>query len=117
MKKKIVYIAPHLSTGGMPQYLYKQIEILNEEFEIYCIEWGDVTGGVLVVQRNKIKSLLGNRLLTLGEHKEELFQMIKRINPDVIHLQEIPELFMPNDIAEKLYTKDRKYSIIETSHS
>lgn len=116
MKKKIVYIAPHLSTGGMPQYLYKQMELLVNEFDIYCIEWSDVTGGVLVVQRNKVKSLLGNRLLTLGENKEELFQMLKRINTDVIHLQEIPELFIPNDIAEKLYTKDRKYCIIETSH-
>lgn len=116
MKKKIVYIAPHLSTGGMPQYLYKQIELLNNEFEIYCIEWENVTGGVLVVQRNKIVNLLGNRLLTLGERKEELFEMIKRIEPDVVHLQEIPELFMSYAIAEKLYADGRKYSIIETSH-
>jgi FkbM family methyltransferase len=116
MKRKILYIAPHLSTGGMPQYLYKQMELLKDEFEIYCVEWGDVTGGVLVVQRNKIKTLLGNRLITLGEKKEELFEVIKRINPEVVHLQEIPELFMSYDISEKLYSKERNYSIIETSH-
>jgi FkbM family methyltransferase len=116
MKKKVIYIAPHLSTGGMPQYLYKEMELLQNDFDIYCIEWGDVTGGVLVVQRNKIKNLLGNRLLTLGENKWELFDMIKRIQPDVVHLQEIPELFMPHDIAKILYDKNRPYTIIETSH-
>ena len=27
MKKKLLYIAPHISTGGMPQYLLEQISI------------------------------------------------------------------------------------------
>jgi len=49
MKKKIVFIAPHLSTGGMPQYLVKQVESIKDDMDVYCIEWGDVTGGVLVV--------------------------------------------------------------------
>lgn len=117
MIKKLVYIAPHLSTGGMPQYLCKQIELLKDSFEVYCIEWTDVTGGVLVVQRNKIKALLGNNLITLPENKRELFNWIKKINPDVIHLQEIPEIFtIPYDIASELYRPDRPYVIIETSH-
>jgi FkbM family methyltransferase len=117
MKKKIlVYIAPHLSTGGMPQYLFKQIESVINDFDVYCIEWDNVTGGVLVVQRNRIQNLLGNKLITLGEHKDELFTILKRINPDVIHLQEIPELFMPYGIAQKLYDKNRSYVLIETSH-
>ena len=25
-KKKLLYVAPHLSTGGQPQYLYKQVK-------------------------------------------------------------------------------------------
>jgi FkbM family methyltransferase len=116
MKKKIVFIAPHLSTGGMPQYLVKQIELIKNDCEVYCVEWGDVTGGVLVVQRNKVVNLLGDRLITLGEDKNELFNVINKLQPDVIHLQEIPELFMPNEIADKLYSSDRNYAIIETSH-
>lgn len=116
MKNKIVFVAPHLSTGGMPQYLVKQIELIKDDCEVYCIEWGNVTGGVLVVQRNKMVNLLGDRLITLGEDKNELFDVIKRLQPDVIHLQEIPELFMPNDIADKLYSHDRNYILIETSH-
>ena len=116
MKKKIVFIAPHLSTGGMPQYLVKQIELLKDECEVYCIEWDSVTGGVLVVQRNKVVNLLGDHLITFGENKQELFDVLARIKPDIIHLQEIPELFMQSEIAYKLYAKDRSYIIIETSH-
>jgi FkbM family methyltransferase len=113
---KVLFIAPHLSTGGMPQYLYKQIEALSESCEVWCIEWDNVTGGVLVVQRNRIVNLLGNRLITLGEKRENLFSFIKTINPDVIHLQEIPEMFMPYNIALRLYNLDRTYTIVETSH-
>lgn len=115
MKRKIVYIAPHLSTGGLPQYLYKQIESIKDHFDVYCIEWDNVTGGVLVVQRNKIENLLKDRLITLPENKNELYTILERINPDIVHLQEIPELFM-GSIADKLYSSDRNYVIIETSH-
>jgi len=113
---KVLFIAPHLSTGGLPQYLYKQIETISKSCEVWCIEWDNVTGGVLVVQRNRIANLLGNRLITLGEKKENLFSTIKTINPDVIHLQEIPEMFMSYSIASRLYNLDRTYTIIETSH-
>lgn len=114
--KKVVFIAPHLSTGGMPQYLVKQIELIKDDCEVYCIEWGNVTGGVLVVQRNKVVNLLGDRLITLGENKHELFDVINKLQPDIIHLQEIPELFMESSVADKLYSQDRKYVLIETSH-
>lgn len=116
MKKKIVYIAPHLSTGGMPQYLFKQMDLLKDDFEIYCIEWDNVTGGILVVQRNRILNLLGERLITLSSDRKQLFTVLQQINPDVIHLQEIPEMFMSYDIAKRLYEKGRRYTIIETSH-
>jgi FkbM family methyltransferase len=116
MKKKVLFIAPHLSTGGMPQYLVKQIELIKDDCEVYCVEWGDVTGGVLVVQRNKMIKLLGDRLITLGEDKNELFKWIDRIKPDTIHLQEIPELFMEAYVADKLYSTNREYTLIETSH-
>ena len=114
--KKLVFIAPHLSTGGMPQYLYKQIESLLGELDIYCVEWDNVTGGVLVVQRNRISGVLGDKLFTLGENKHEVFDILDKINPDIIHLQEIPELFMASDVADKLYKQNRTYTLIETSH-
>lgn len=115
-KKVILFIAPHLSTGGMPQYLYKQIECLVDVFDVYCAEWDDVTGGHLIVQRNKILNLLGKNLITLDQDKHHLFKIIEEFRPDIIHLQEIPEMFMPYDVAQKLYSANRKYIIIETSH-
>jgi len=115
--KKLLYIAPHLSTGGLPQYLYKKIELLQGEFDIYLVEWDNHTGGVLVVQRNKITNLLSsNHFFTLGENKTELLHIIDEIKPDTIHLEEIPEFFMDYDIAEQIYNTNRSYSIIETSH-
>ena len=106
-KKKLLFIAPHLSTGGMPQYLYKQIEALKDDFEIWCVEWDNVTGGKLVVQRNRIFELLGKNLITLDEDRYHLFKIIEEFKPDIIHLQEIPEMFMPYYVAAKLYTLER----------
>ena len=114
--QKILFIAPHLSTGGMPQYLYKQMESIVNDFDVYCVEWDNITGGKLVIQRDKIQKLLGKKLITLGENKSKLFEIIADIRPDVIHLQEIPEHFISHDIATRLYHKSRSYVIIETSH-
>lgn len=115
--KKLLYIAPHLSTGGLPQYLTKKIELLKDEFDIYLVEWADVTGGVLVVTRNKIKALVEpNKFFTLGENKIELIDIINRVQPDIVHTEEIPEFYMDFDVASKLYKTDRKYIIVETSH-
>lgn len=111
-----MFIAPHLSTGGMPQYLFKQIEALYKEHEVYCVEWDDVTGGNLVVQRNRILNLLGKNLITLDQDRHHLFKLIEEYTPDVVHLQEIPEMFMLIDVADKLYSVNRKYKIVETSH-
>ena len=116
--KKLLYVAPHLSTGGLPQYLTKKIELLKDEFEIYLIEWVNHTGGVFVVQRNKILSLVDpDKFFTLEEnHQDAIVDLINIINPDIVHLEEIPEFFIPDDIALKIYSKDRKYLIVETSH-
>ena len=56
---RLLFITPHLSTGGLPQFLLKKIEVLNDTFDIWCIEWDNITGGQLVVQRNQIQNLLG----------------------------------------------------------
>jgi len=116
--KKLLYIAPHLSTGGLPQYLTKKIELIRDEFEIHLVEWVDCTGGVLVVTRNKIKALVPDeRFYTLGENKMELIDIINRVQPDIVHLEEIPELSgMDTNIADIIYKTDRKYTIVETSH-
>lgn len=115
--QKLLFIAPHLSTGGLPQYLTKKIELLKDEFDIYLVEWVDCTGGVLVVTRNKILKLVEpNKFFTLGENKMELIDIINSIQPDIIHTEEIPEFYMDDEVASKIYKTDRNYIIIETSH-
>ena len=113
-KKKLLYIAPHLSTGGLPQYLTKKIEFLKDEFEIYLIEWENCTGGKLIVQRDKILNLIDStKFYEFGENKYELFNIIEDISPDIIHLEEIPEYFMEDNIAEELYSKNRNYFLVK----
>ena len=115
--QKLLCIAPHLSTGGLPQYLTKKIELLKGEFEIYLVEWSDCTGGVLVVTRNKVVKLVdSDKFYTLKEDKQELIEIINNVQPDIVHLEEIPEFFMDFEIANQIYSQDRTYRIIETSH-
>ena len=115
--EKLLYIAPHLSTGGLPQYLVKKVELLKQDYEIYLVEWVDCTGGRLVVQRNKILNLIdSDKFFTLGENKLELLDIVNQIKPDIIHLEEIPEFFMDSEVAQKLYDPSRDYYIVETSH-
>ena len=115
--KKLLYVAPHLSTGGLPQYLTKKLELLQGEFELYLVEWVDHTGGVLVVQKNRIQNLIDkDKFFTLGENKHELIDIISRVKPDIIHLEEIPEYFMDFEVASQVYNVDRDYAIVETSH-
>ena len=115
--KKLLYVAPHLSTGGLPQYLSKKVELLKQDYEIYLVEWVDCTGGVLVVTKNKLIDLIDfDKFYTLKENKAELLNIIDNIKPDIIHLEEIPEFFMDLEVAQNLYNPNRDYYIVETSH-
>jgi hypothetical protein len=116
--QKLLCIAPHLSTGGLPQYLTKKIELLKGEFEIYLVEWSDCTGGVLVVTRNKVVKLVdSDKFYTLKEDKQELIEIINNVQPDIVHLEEIPEFFMDFEIANQIYySRIEHISIVETSH-
>ena len=87
LKPRILFVAPHLSTGGMPQYLYKKIECLIDEADIFCVEYSNVSDDY-VVQRNRIINLIGNRYFQLGENKTELLEIIEEICPDVIHFED-----------------------------
>lgn len=116
-KKRILYITPHLSTGGMPQYLLKKIETFNDVADIYCVLWNDYAK-IYDVQKKQISKILGDKLIILGEDKGEIINIIEnKIIPDIIHFDDIPERFISNDINEYLYREDRPYFICETPHS
>lgn len=114
---KILYITPHLSTGGLPQYLLKKIQYYLPFNEIYIVEWQNITGGVFVVQRNQIEQLLMNNFYSLDENKDKIFDIIQSIQPNIIHFEELPETFISFDILNKIYSNDRNYNIVCTTHS
>jgi glycosyltransferase involved in cell wall biosynthesis len=116
IKKKVLYVSPHLSTGGLPQYLLKKIETFNDQLEIYCVEYS-YYGSAFVVQRNKICNILGDRFIELGDQKERLPDIIDSVSPDVVHFEEIAETFVDRSILNRIYRKDRSYVICETCHS
>ena len=113
---KILLLAPHLSTGGMPQFLLKRIESLKEytDNEYYVVEY-QCHSLDFVVQRNAIKSLLAENFTTLYEDKMELFKVIEQWQPDIIHIDE-PSERLDRQMVAKLYDPNRKYRIVETCH-
>ena len=113
-KKKLLYIVPHLSTGGMPQYLLKQIQQFKDEFNIIVVEYNYISAD-FVVQRNKIKELC--EVITIGEHKSDVVGIIRKEKPDIIHFQEIPETFVDKKYLNEIFDGGRNYNIIITTHS
>jgi len=111
-KLKVLYLAPHLSTGGMPAFLLKTIETLKDDLEICVVEYACHSLDY-VVQRNAIMNLVP--VHTLHEDKMELFKVIDQFNPDVIHIHE-PAERLDNRMIAKLYNNNRTYRIIETCH-
>lgn len=115
---KTLFLADHISTGGMPQYLYMKVKemVKDPSNDVWVIIYRD-TAPIYNVQRNKLQDLIGNRLGVLNRDDNGVLESIKSINPDVVHLQEVPEIWMPDSLAEKIYYANRSFKIIETSHT
>ena len=129
-KIKLLYLTPHLSTGGMPQFVLKRIESLQQykdQIEIFLVEYSQFSD-TYVTQRNKIIELLDvGHFWTLGGTDEvykkyQLIDIIKQNNIDIVHCEEIPEAFesfnrIPFDLLNQLYDNNRTWKIVETCHN
>lgn len=115
--KKLLIIAPHLSTGGCPQVIVNKIELLKDTYQIKCVEYSNIAE-VFRIQKDRIINLIGlDNLVILSQNKEEvLMNLIDEFQPDFISLEEIPEYFLDEKITKKIYSNDRKYIITETTH-
>jgi autotransporter strand-loop-strand O-heptosyltransferase len=130
MKLKLMYVVPHLSTGGMPQFVLKRIESLLEyknEIEVFLVEYSQFSD-TYIVQRNKIIELLDvGHFFSLGwftepEKKYQLIDIIKENKIDIVHIEEIPEGFesfnkIPLGILNQLYDNNRTWKIVESCHN
>jgi hypothetical protein len=113
-KKKLLYICPHLSTGGQPQYTYKQVKNFHTDFEIEVVELNNSGGNAYVVQKNRIKELVP--VHTLAEDKSKILDIINKFKPDIIHFQEIPQFDLAPFVLDQIFKKDRNYFILATTH-
>jgi glycosyltransferase involved in cell wall biosynthesis len=115
--KKLLIITPHLSTGGAPQVTVNKIELLQNDFDIKVVEHAFIAWQ-FAVQRNRIIKLVGEQNFhSLGDDKYiELSEIIGQFNPDVISMEEFPEMFMNSECANYLYSSDRTWKIVETTH-
>jgi hypothetical protein len=90
--KRILHLIPHLSTGGCPQFAYDLLRKTKDTTDAYVVEYAFIAWDY-VVQRNRIIDLMKDRFFSLGEQKEQLFDIIDTIKPDVIHIQEFPDSY------------------------
>lgn len=115
--KKLLVIAPHLSTGGCPQVIANKIELLKDTYQIKCVEYSNIADAFRVQKDRIINSIGSENLIILSENKEQtLIQLINEFQPDFISLEEIPEFFLDENITKKIYSNERKYIITETTH-
>lgn len=112
---KLLIISPHFSTGGAPAVTLNKVELLKEIFDIMVIEYSFLSWQ-FVVQRERTMNLLGDRFRTLGDNKNELISIIEDFKPNVISMEEFPEMFMDSKIVDWVYRVDRDYEIVETTH-
>ena len=118
---KILFLAPHLSTGGMPAFLLKRIETLQKytDADVYVVEFKNYSSEY-VVQKNKIEKLCS--VFTLLDDKMKLMDIIKNNNIDVVHIDEMIEGFdshnqVPEELMKALYAPGRTWRIVETCHN
>jgi len=121
-KMKILYLAPHLSTGGMPSFLLKriiEIKKFYKDVEIYVAEY-EFYGSLYVVQRNQIIDLIGKDNFFELSDKNKLIDIIKNKNINIVHIDENFESLNGvggTILPKELYSNDRTWKIIETSHN
>lgn len=114
--EKLLIITPHLSTGGQPQFVLKKIELLGNNYDVYCIEYNYLSPHY-VVQRNEIKKLIGENFYSVGEQNINLIETIKNINPNIIWVEEISETFLSKEDCEFIFNKDRSWKVLESTHT
>lgn len=123
---KVLFIAPHLSTGGMPAFLLKRIQALKQytDIEVFVIEWKCYSTSY-TVQRDQIQNLLGNNFTSYwGEINKQktIVDFCYQNQIDIIHIEEIPEGFdshnpFPFNLQKELYSDKHPWRVVETCHN
>jgi len=123
---KVLFLAPHLSTGGMPAFLLKRIEALlgYTNTEVFVIEW-KCYSDAYIVQRKQIQDLLGDNFVSFFgnlDKQKTIIDFCYQKQIDIIHIEEIPEGFDGHnpfnvELQKELYDKKHPWKIVETCHN
>jgi autotransporter strand-loop-strand O-heptosyltransferase len=129
---RVLFVAPHLSTGGMPAYLLNRIEILQKyhpEVEIYVVEYCQYST-IYNVQKDRIKELIPeDRFWTLNfleDHSDKnslkIIDIIKKNSIDIVHVDEILEGFdsfnlVSKNVLNAIFDNNRTWKVVETCHN
>ena len=112
---RIAFITPNLSTGGMPEYVRRSIELLDRETnDVLLIEMRTET--VLDAVRKRVLDLSNLTLFSAEKSPIKAIEKIEEFSPDVIHFTEPSEQVITPRLLQRLYKDDRKWKIIETCH-
>ena len=112
---KIAYITPNLSTGGMPEYVRRSIELIDrEKNEVLLIEMRTET--VLDAIRKRVLDLSGITLFSADKSPVRAIEKIQDFSPDIIHFTEPAEQVIAPDYLYLLYHDQRTWKIFETCH-
>lgn len=113
---KILIVTPHLSTGGLPQYLERRIQTLVKKYDVCLVECKNISNKY-TVQKDRILNMVNN-FVSLSDTDSSLYDVIMQFEPMVVHFEEIPELCdLDMEILKRIYCCDRKYFITETTHT
>lgn len=112
---KIAFITPNLSTGGMPEYVRRSIELLDRnKNSIILIEMR--TEKILNAVRKRVLDLDKIELFSADNSPIKAIEKIKDFNPDIIHFTEPAEQTINPKYLFQIYNSDRTWKIIETCH-
>ena len=123
---RVLFIAPHLSTGGMPAFLLKRVQAIQQytDIEVFVAEWKcyslDYT-----IQRKQIQELVGENFISFlgnAESQKGIVDYCYNKKIDIIHIEEIPEGFDSHNpfnvgLQQELYSNKHPWKVVETCHN
>tara|TARA_R110000796_G_scaffold196797_1_gene313197 strand:- start:22 stop:1884 length:1863 start_codon:yes stop_codon:yes gene_type:complete len=127
---KILFLAGHLSTGGMPQFLLKRIKSLqkyNPNIEIFVWEWRCLAIDYNVQREQIIDLIDDDKFYSCGhgdykteeeikESQENILNYLNKNKIDIVHVEGIAEYWMDENIQKDLYNPNNSWKVVETSH-
>jgi glycosyltransferase involved in cell wall biosynthesis len=114
MKNKIVIIAPHLSTGGLPAFVIHKIKEYQEmHWAVAVVEWKSISH-TYITHRKIVQDLVGENYLLANGDENALINFINEFEAFIIRIEELN--FLPESVSDYLYDSGR-FRIFEATHN